>query len=235
MPASRFPPPWTDLQQDLLAIASPGSRALKNAKYEKYCRLRASAQPRIPAFREAGWETSDDENSYSNACRLERRPGIKDRIEYLSKQQEELIAEKRQRIEERLWAIHEADIGDFFETVEAAKSDKDGKAATDEAGKMLTVKKQRPRLLSDMPPDLRKQIEHIHVDGKGNMIPQLYSKLQANQELRKMLNIGGQKERDINDLSKLSDAELIQQLADTAKELGIEINLNYSFAQKSDE
>jgi hypothetical protein len=39
---------------DLLAIASPGSRALKNTKYEKYCRLRASAQPRIPAYREAG-------------------------------------------------------------------------------------------------------------------------------------------------------------------------------------
>jgi hypothetical protein len=50
-----------------------------------------------------------------------------------------------------------------------------------------------------------------------------------------MLNIGGQKERDIDNVSKLSDAELIQQLADQAKELGIEIDLNYRFAQKSDE
>jgi hypothetical protein len=33
------------------------------------------------------------------------------------------------------------------------------------------------------------------------------------------------------DVSRLSDAELMQQLADQAKELGIEINLNYSFAQ----
>lgn len=57
-----------------------------------------------------------------------------------------MIAEKRQTIEETLWAIHEADIGDFFETVEVAKSDKDGKAETDEAGRMLTVKKQRPKL-----------------------------------------------------------------------------------------
>src|SRR5215469_6307984 len=79
---------------DLLAIASPGSRALKNAKYERYCRLRASAQPRIPAYREAGWETSDDENAYSNACRLERRSEIRDRIAYLTRQAEELIAEK---------------------------------------------------------------------------------------------------------------------------------------------
>jgi Terminase small subunit len=222
---------------DLLAIASPGSRALKNAKYEKYCRLRASAQPRIPAYREAGWETSDDDDAYSNACRLERRPGVRERIEYLSRQDEELIAEKRRRIEGQLWAIHEADIGDFFETVEAAKSDKDGKAATDETGKMLTVKKQRPRLLSDLPQDVRKAIEHVQLDARGNVVPQLYSKLQANAELRKMLNIGGQKDRPETDVSRLSDTELIQQLADQAKELGIEIDLNYSFAQpkKSDE
>src|SRR5215469_13311866 len=127
---------------DLLAIASPGSRALKNAKYERYCRLRASAQPRIPAYREAGWETSDDENAYSNACRLERRPGVRERIEYLSHQAEELIAEKRQRIEEVLWNIHEADIGDYFEDVEI-----DGK---------LT---QRPKRLSELSPEIRKNIE----------------------------------------------------------------------------
>jgi hypothetical protein len=170
-------------QTDLLAIASPGSRALKNTKYEKYCRLRSSAQPRIPAYREAGWETSDDDDAYSNACRLERRPGVRERIEYLSHQEEELIAEKRRRIEGQLWAIHEADIGDFFETVEVAKSDKDGKAA----------------------PDLRKAIEHVQVDARGNVVPQLYSKLQANAELRKMLTIGGQKARPETDVSRLSD------------------------------
>src|SRR5260370_30147764 len=200
---------------DLLAIASSGSRALRNAKYESYCRLRASAQPRIPAYREAGWETSDDDDAYSNACRLERRPGVRERIEYLSHQEEELIAEKRQRIEGQLWAIHEADIGDFFEAVEVAKSDKDGKAATDETGKMLTVKKQRLKLLSDLPPDLRKAIEHVQLDARGNVVPQLYSKLQANQELRKMLNIGAPGQE--TDVSRLSDAELIQQLADQAK------------------
>jgi len=127
--------------------------------------------------------------------------------------------------------MHEADIGEFFETVEVAKVDKEGKAATDEAAKLLTVRKQRPRLLSDLPPDLRKVIEHVQVDARGNVMPQLYSKLQANAELRKMLNIGGQKDRPETDVSRLSDAELIQQLADQAKELGIEIDLNYSFAR----
>ena len=48
-----------------------------------------------------------------------------------------------------------------------------------------------------------------------------------------MLNIDGRKEQEPNDVSKLSDAELIQQLADTAKQLGIKIDLNYSFAQQT--
>jgi hypothetical protein len=51
------------------------------------------------------------------------------------------------------------------------------------------------------------------------------SELQANKELRAMLNLGAKSEAP--GVTKLSDAELIQQLADQAKELGIEIDLNY--------
>jgi hypothetical protein len=129
----------------------------------------------------------------------------------------------------------EADIGDFFETYEAGKTDAEGKLESNEIGKMFTVRKQRPQLLSDLSPDLRKAIEHVQVDARGNVVPQLYSKLQANAELRKMLNIGGQKDRPETDVSRLSDAELIQQLTDQAKQLGIEIDLSYRFAEKSDE
>jgi len=98
---------------------------------------------------------------------------------------------------------------------------------------LLTVKKERPRLISELSPDIAKLIEDVTADSKGRLIPKLYSKLQASKELRAMLNIG--KPSDASDVSKLSDAELIQQLADQAKELGIEIDLNYRFAQKSDE
>jgi hypothetical protein len=103
-------------------------------------------------------------------------------------QSEELIAEKRRRIEEQLWAIHEANIGDYFETVEVAKVDRDGKAETDEAGNMLTVKTERPRLISDLAPELAQVIEDVTIDSKGRAIPKLYSKLQASKELRAMLN-----------------------------------------------
>jgi hypothetical protein len=199
---------------NLLAMASPGSRALKNVKYERYCRLRASALPRVQAYREAGWETSDDDDAYSNACRLERRPGVRERIEFLSHQDEGLIAEKRRRIEGQLWAIHEADIGNYFET----------HTIGDKAI-------EQPKRLADLPPEVRKNIEKITIDARGRAVPQLYSKLAANRDLREMLNIGGQKERPETDVSRLSDAELIQQLADQAKELGIKIDLNYTFAQ----
>ena len=172
-------------------------------------------------------------DAVSNATRLERRQDVRNRIAFLVRQEEEVLAEKRRRIEQTLWAIHEADIGDLWETYEITKVDQDGKAETDEAGNMLKVKKERPRLLSDLPPDIARLIEDVTIDSKGRLIPKLYSKLQASKELRAMLNIGRPEER-ATDLSRLSDAELVAQLADQAKELGIEIDLNYRFLQRDE-
>ena len=227
---------------DFPALPSPGSKALKNSKQEKYCRLRAALQPRAQAYREAGWNTRSDKGAYSHACRLEHRPGVKDRIAYLSRQAEELIAVKRERIEAQLWAIAEGNIADFFETHETVQRDHTGQPMTEPkrneiTGEMevslLTETRVRPKLLTDLPPDLAKLIEDVQVDNRGRLIPKLYSKHQANKELRKMLNISAKEAP--RDVTQLSDAELIQQLADQAKELGIEIDLNYRFAQKSDE
>jgi hypothetical protein len=61
-------------------------------------------------------------------------------------------------------------------------------------------------------------------------VPQLYSKLAASQELRKMLNLGRADEQ--NQVYRLSDAELVSQLADTAKQLGVDIKMDYSFIAK---
>ena len=199
-----------------LSLASDGSKPLKNNLHERYARLRAAAMPRIVAFRKAGNTAKNDHVADANSFRLERKPGVRERIEYLARQAEERIAEKRRRLEEMLWAIHEADIGDYFETHEI-----DGNTI------------ERLKRLADLPAEIRKSIEKITLDGRGRLVPQLYSKLAASQELRKMLNIGGQKDRPETDGSRLSDAELIQQLADQAKQLGIEIDLNYRF--ESDE
>jgi Terminase small subunit len=219
----------------VLAIPSDGSKPLKNDLHERYARFRAVALPRGVAYRKAGNTAKNDNVADANSCRLERKPGVRERIEYLTRQAQERIAEKRAALEEQLWAVHEADIGAFWETYETAKTSKDGKLETDQGGKMLTIRKQRTKLINDLPPELRKLIEDVTVDRNGNVIPKLYSKAQANRDLREMLNIGGRKEQPADDVSKLSDAELIQQLADQAKQLGIEIDLNYRFAEKSDE
>jgi hypothetical protein len=215
-----------------LAIASDGSKPLKNNLHERYARLRAAALPRIVAFRKAGNTAKTDHVADANSFRLERKPGVRGRIEYLARQAQERIGEKRVVLEEQLWAVLEADIGDFWETYEAAKTSKDRQLETDQGGKMLTVRKQRAKLINDLPPEFRKLIEDVTVDRNGNVIPKLYSKAQANRGLREMLNIGRTEDRPETDVSRLSDAELVQQLADQAKELGIEINLNYSFLQQ---
>jgi hypothetical protein len=219
---------------NVLAIASPGSRALKNAKYENYCRLRASAQPRIPAYREVGWHSKRDDDAYANACRLERRSEIRDRIAYLTRQAEELIAEKRQRIEEQLWAVLGANIGDYFEAYEAVKRDHTGQperetiqTKTGEISALSTERRVRPKLLVDLPPAVRKQIEEVTVDSRGRLIPRLYSKMQASKELRSMLNLNAKS--DAADVTKLSDEELITTLAAQARELGVDIKLDYTF------
>jgi hypothetical protein len=195
-------------------MSLPGSRPLANARHEHYSRLRSLLRPKGQALREAGMRAVKNHDAVSNATRLERREDVRDRIAFLVRQEEEILAEKRKRIEETLWAIHEANIGDYFETHEI-----DGKTI------------ERPKRLADLPREIRKNIEKIALDSRGRAVPQLYSKLAANQELRKILNIG--RTADRSDVSRLSDAELIAQLSNTAKELGIKINLNYSFAQPS--
>ena len=215
---------------DVFALASPGSRALKNAKYEKYCRLRALAQPRIGAYREVGWQSRADDVAYINACRLERRPEIQDRIAYLIRQEEDLIVEKRRRIEEQLWAIAEANIADYFETHDTVKRDHTGQPEHDEKGALSVETRVRPRLLTDLPPELAALIEDVRVDNRGRLIPRLYSKAQAIAELRKLLNFSAKEAP--KDVTQLSDQELIATLAQQARELGVEINLDYRFARQ---
>jgi hypothetical protein len=148
-------------------------------------------------------------------------------------QEEDLIEEKRLRIEECRWAMHEANIQDFFEQYETIETDKNGDPIIDKNGAPKSRVRERPRLLTDLPPELAALIEDVTYDRRGRAIPQLYNKQQASRELRALLNIGRPEER-ATDLSRLSDAELVAQLAEQAKELGIEIDLNYRFLKRDE-
>jgi hypothetical protein len=126
--------------------------------------------------------------------------------------------------------MHEANIKDFYEQYAEPVTDKSGNPVTDEKGAPLARVRERPRLLTELPPDLAALVEDVTIDSKGRAIPKLYNKLQASKELRTMLDIGRPSNKA--DLSRLSDAELVAQLADQAKQLGIEIDLNYRFLRR---
>src|SRR5215469_12367943 len=215
---------------------SPGSKPLKHSKWERYARYRAQALPRIVAFRKLGNYAANDKICHNNASRLENKPGVKDRIAYLTRQAEERIAEKRARIEERLWSIHESNIQDFFTTeVDLNPTETSNNSAeianNPDQQKVGVLPRARvvPRPLTELDSETAKLVEDVVVDSKGRLIPKLYSKTWANAELRKMLNISAKEAP--RDVTQLSDAELIETLARQARELGVQIDLSYDFGQ----
>lgn len=162
--------------------------------------------PRVAAYKSSGWNVATDVVAGVNAARLEANPDVADRIAYLGRQDEELIKAKRQRLEEGLWNILEADPGTMFD----ASGVKD---------------------LENMPAEVRQAIEAISVDKKGRLAAaKFYSKLQANAELRKMLGLDKPAPQQ-SELDRLSDADLINELAKQANELGVQIDLSYKFGE----
>jgi hypothetical protein len=119
-----------------------------------------------------------------------------------------------------------ANVQDYFEQYDEPVTDKSGNPAPQ------ARVRERPRLLTDLPPELAALVEDVTIDRKGRAVPKLYSKMQASKELRAMLDIG--RPSDKADLSKMSDGELVAQLSDQAKQLGIEIDLNYRFLKRDE-
>lgn len=207
----------------------PGSKPLRDTKKERFCRLRAVLRPKADAYRQAGYVAESDHAAAGNASRLERRSDVAERIAYLCRGDEETLKEKQRRLEEMLWLIHEANVADMWTMVEVPAYDRKGNPIIDgETGKPATKFVQRPKNIDDMPEDVQRAIEAITINEAGHVIPKPYSKLQANQELRKLLGIGAVS-RDDDGLPRLSDAELVAQLASQARELGIQIDLSYRF------
>lgn len=212
-------------QQAVLAIA--GSTPLRDPKKERFCRLRAVLRPKADAYRQAGFQSESDHACAGNASKLERRSDVAERIAYLCRSDESVLHEKQRRLEETLWLIHEADIGAMWETVMVEKHDRKGNPVMLD-GKPVMKAVQRPKPIDQMSEDVRRAIEVITINEAGFVVPKPYSRLQANAELRKLLGIGTLG-RDDGELGRLSDAELVAQLANQAKELGIEVDLTYRF------
>ena len=206
----------------------PGSTPLHNRRTERFCYLCSLMRPAADAYRQAGYKSESDHAAAGNAARLLRRQDVQDRIAYWTRQEEEMLQAKRRRLEELLWTIHESNVADMWEMVEVEKRDHKGNPVINEDGSVVMKWVQRPKPIHEMSEDVQRAVETISINEAGFVIPKPYSKLQANQELRKLLGIGSV-QRDDGELSRLSDQELVAQLASQARELGIEVDLTYRF------
>lgn len=210
-------------------LTIPGSMPLSDPKMERFARERALLEPRGFAYRKAvGKENYPYHAARGNAARWERRADVQARIAYFCRSDESLLQEKIRRLEEFLWLAHDVDIAEMWETVEVERHDRKGNILRGEDGKPLMKKIQRARPLDQIPDEVRRAIEQITVNEAGVVVPKPYSKMQANAELRKLLGVGSVV-RDDGELARLSDAELIAQLAAQARELGINVDLTYRF------
>ncbi len=115
--------------------------------------------------------------------------------------------------------IHESNVADLWETYEDTKKDKAGNVVTID-GRPVIVKRQRPKLLSDLPDDVQRIVESCGIDEHGRVIPKAYSKLQANAELRKLLNIGGVVQSD--EVTRMSTPQIVSEL----QALGVDVRLS---------
>lgn len=212
----------------LVPVNIPGCKPLRDNKKERFCRLRSVLRPKGDAYRQAGYSSESDHAAAGNASRLERRHDVSERIAFLSRQEDEILQIKRQRLEELLWTIHESNVADMWQMVEVEKRDHKGNPIINEDGSVVVKWVQRPKPIHEMSEDVQRAVETISINEAGFVIPKPYSKLQANQELRKLLGIGSVQSDD-GELSRLSDQELVAQLANQARELGIEVDLTYRF------
>jgi hypothetical protein len=214
----------------LMPIA--GARPLRKPAHERYARARSLLLPKVEAYRQAGLGCTDYAADRGNAAKLERKRAVLDRITFLTRQPEEVLKQKRERIEAFLWAAHETNYAEFFVTIDepimAPELGDDGKPTGEWIDTGRTRRVDRLRHFADLTEDQQRMIESLKWTEKGSPILTVYSRMQANIELRKLLGLGqATRDDEGSEFSRLDDASLFAELAREAKELGIDVELTF--------
>jgi hypothetical protein len=160
-----------------------------------------------------------------NLFRIEKKSAVAARIAWLSRDEEENIRCKRQRLEQFLWDGLLADRADFYETLEIPITDRDGNAVLKRNGQPYTKIVTQPKPLEKLTDQQRQLIEVITYTESGKPNLKIVSKEYCHKELRKMIGGDAQPEVKPNDFSQYSDAELLAELAQLANELRIKTTL----------
>lgn len=186
------------------AIPIPGSQPLRNPKHERYARHRSLLMPRLEAARAAGY----DDMTIGNAAKLDRNLRIADRIAFLCRQDEDILRAKRLKLEEFLWNVHEVNYADFWEPTKSG---------------------QRLKAFGELAPEHQRVIQSLKYTEKGRPVLEVYSKLQANQELRKLLGLGAPERDGTDEVTAMTTPQLINEL----REMGVDVKLTLEW--KGDE
>ena len=207
-------------------LSAPGSRPLRNSRHERFCRARSMLRPKIESYRyafereETGSETREELHALrGNASKLERRRDVQDRIAFLCRDDVEALRDKRRRLEERLWLIHDTNYADYWHIVER----EDFTDAGEPTGHIIKYLDVKP--FASLPSEHQQAIESLKYTEKGRPILSLYSKMQANIELRKLLGIGIATREGDDDLARMSDGELAGELKRLAAETGLDVSV----------
>lgn len=186
---------------------------MRNTRHESYAKLRALNIPACNAAQQSGLEPRN-----GAVTKLERNRRVKERIAWWARQDEEILREKRAKLEQFLWAVHDCNYADFWDVAQEEVLDDDGEPTGE------TRKVQKLKFFADMPRDMQLLVESLKYTEKGRPILSLYSKMQANMELRKLNMIGGGNKTEAaegaDDYGRLTDAELVEAIARQARELG---------------
>lgn len=203
----------TEPAASLPAPIVPGALPLRNTRHESYAKLRALNIPACNAAQQSGLEPRN-----GAVTKLERNRKIKERIAWWARQDEEILREKRAKLEQFLWAVHDCNYADFWDLADEEVLDEDGEPTGE------TRKVQKLKFFADVPRDMQLLVESLKYTEKGRPILSLYSKMQANMELRKLNMIGGgnkvEAAEGADDYGRLTDAELVEAIARQARELG---------------
>ena len=145
------------------------TKPLKHSKYEIFARQRALNQSPLIAGQIAGLNYDR-----RNLFRIEKKSAVAARIAWLSRQDEEALREKRNRLEELLWVGLYADRADFYETVETPITDRNGHAVLKRNGEPYTKMVIQLKPLDKLTPQLRCLIESITYYRKREAEPQTH-------------------------------------------------------------
>lgn len=208
------------------APVDQGSEPLRG-RLERFAQLLSLGLHPVAAARDAEYPEADSPPTFAaNARKRSNRKSVRSRVAYLLRQEEAVLAEKRHRLESRQWQWHESDIEDFYEDVQVPRHDAEGAILRDADGHpmMRWVKELKP--FSAMSREQRMCIESLTFTDSGRPNLKLYSKADANKELRKLNGLDKQRDGDVgNEWSRMSDSELFAELARQANALGISVNL----------